>query len=60
VQRPEDGVDRHLYSLVALRFDGLYSRLFTVTGQHRGGEETKFGASIAEAVGSFKLTPLPA
>lgn len=60
VQRPEDGVDRHLYSLVALRFDGLYNRLFTVTGQHRGGEEGTFGASIADAVGSFKLTPLPA
>ena len=28
-QRPDAGVDRHLYSLVTMRFDGTYNKLYT-------------------------------
>jgi hypothetical protein len=51
-------VDRHLYSLVMLRFDGTYNRLWTVTGQHRASDTEKYGALVSQAVASFKLEPL--
>jgi hypothetical protein len=58
IERPSEGIARHLYSVVCLRFDGKYNRFFTVTGQHRSGEEGQLGALVRDAVRSFKLTPL--
>ncbi len=60
IQRPEAGVDRHLYSLVALRFDGTYNKLYTVTGQYRAGDKEAFDALVRDAVASFRLKPLRA
>lgn len=60
IQRPDDNISRHLHSLVTLRFDGMYNRLFTVTGQYRESDAARLGAEVAAAVASFKLTPLPA
>lgn len=54
IQRPDDGVDRHLVSLVGLRFDGMYNKLYTVTGQYRAGDAAQFGAMVKDAVTSFR------
>jgi hypothetical protein len=55
IQRPDDAVDRHLYSLVAMRFDGTYNKLYTVTGQYRAADKDKFDALVKQCVASFKL-----
>ncbi len=51
---------RHLYSLVCLRFDGMYNKLYTVTGQYREAERDALDAALKAAVTSFQLAPQPA
>jgi hypothetical protein len=55
IQRPDDNVDRHLYSLVMMRFDGMYNKLYTVTGQYRAADAEKFDTLIKDTVRSFRL-----
>ena len=54
-QRPDAGVDRHLYSLVTMRFDGTYNKLYTVTGQYRATDAAQYDATVKECVASFRL-----
>lgn len=56
LQRPDDNIDRHLYSYVALKMTGGYNKFYTVTGQYRAGDKDKFDALIKDCVTSFKLT----
>lgn len=56
IARPDDGIDRSLYSLVAMRkdADGYINRLFTVTGQRRTVDEAS-DAAVRKVVDSFRL-----
>ena len=45
---------------MALRFDGTYNKLYTVTGQYRAGDKDKFDQVVKDCVSSFRLTPLAA
>ena len=56
LQRPDDAIDRHLYSYVTLKSIGGYNKLFTVTGQYRAGDKDKFDQLIKDCVTSFRLT----
>ena len=58
IQRPDEEVFRHLYSLVTLRNDGTYNKLWTVTGQHREADAAKFASLVSQTVSSFHLEPL--
>ncbi len=55
IERPDEGVARHLYSLVMMRFDGMYNKLYTVTGQYRATDAAQFDATVKECVQSFRL-----
>jgi len=56
VQRPDDNIDRHLYSYVALKSSGGYNKFYTVTGQYRAADKEKFDKLVADCVTSFRLT----
>jgi PsbP len=58
ISRPDEGINRHLYSLALLRFDGKYNRFFTVTGQYNETDADRVGSTVQAAVDSFTLTPL--
>lgn len=58
ISRPSKGINRHLYSLAMLRFDGKYNRFFTVTGQWAEADAERVGSVVRAAVDSFKLAPL--
>ena len=54
VTRKEDEGERLFVSAVALSFDGIYNRLYTVTGQVAAGEAAeKHGKEVAAIVKSF-------
>ena len=55
-QRPDDNIDRHLYSFVTLKSVGGYNKLYTVTGQYRAGDKDKFDQIVKDCVSSFRLT----
>jgi hypothetical protein len=55
IQRPDENVDRHLFSLVMMRFDGMYNKLYTVTGQYRASDAEKYETLIKDTVRSFRL-----
>ncbi|KAL1561482.1 psbP domain-containing protein 3, chloroplastic-like isoform X1 [Salvia divinorum] len=47
---------RHLYSVLGVANNGIYNRLYTLTGQFVDEEEAKFGSKIQKAVSSFRLS----
>ncbi|XP_047975924.1 psbP domain-containing protein 3, chloroplastic [Salvia hispanica] len=47
---------RHLYSVLGVASNGIYNRLYTLTGQFVDEEEEKFGPKIQKAVSSFRLS----
>ncbi|XP_042057980.1 psbP domain-containing protein 3, chloroplastic-like isoform X1 [Salvia splendens] len=47
---------RHLYSVLGVANNGIYNRLYTLTGQFVDEEEEKFGPKIQKAVSSFRLS----
>ena len=54
VTRSKEEGERLFVSAVALSFDGVYNRLYTVTGQVAAGEAAeKHGKEVAEIVKSF-------
>lgn len=56
IQRPEEGIFRHVYEQVTLKFDGRYNKLWTVTGSYLDGDKEKSEAAVKDMVNSFKLT----
>ncbi|KAL3845913.1 hypothetical protein ACJIZ3_003316 [Penstemon smallii] len=46
---------RHLFSVLGVADNGVYNRLYTLTGQFVDEEEEKFGSKIQKAVSSFRL-----
>ncbi|KAG8369306.1 hypothetical protein BUALT_Bualt15G0137600 [Buddleja alternifolia] len=46
---------RHLFSVLGMANNGIYNRLYTLTGQFVDEEEEKFGPKIQKAVSSFRL-----
>ncbi|GFP87195.1 psbp domain-containing protein 3 chloroplastic [Phtheirospermum japonicum] len=46
---------RHLLSVLGIANNGIYNRLYTLTGQFVDEEEEKFGTKIQKAVSSFRL-----
>lgn len=54
VQQPGEK-KRHLVSVVGMRFNGWYNRLYTVTGQYWEEDKAKYGPLLNKVVGSFKF-----
>ena len=54
IQKPDEGVYRHLYEQVALKGDRTYNRLWTVTGIWADGD-TEGEAAVRTMVDSWKL-----
>ncbi|KAH7387223.1 hypothetical protein KP509_16G011400 [Ceratopteris richardii] len=54
IQQPGEK-KRHLLSVVGMRFNGWYNRLYTVTGQYFQEDESKYGAVLGKVVDSFKF-----
>lgn len=47
---------RHIYSALGMANNGVYNRLYTVTGQFLEDEADKYGSKIKKAVQSFRLS----
>ncbi|KAI5066860.1 hypothetical protein GOP47_0017388 [Adiantum capillus-veneris] len=54
VQKPGEK-KRHLLSVVGMRFNGWYNRLYTVTGQFWEDDKAKYGPLLDKVVESFKF-----
>ncbi|MCO5574924.1 hypothetical protein L7F22_028719 [Adiantum nelumboides] len=54
VQRPGEK-KKHLLSVVGMRFNGWYNRLYTVTGQYWEDDQAKYGSLLNKVVESFKF-----
>lgn len=47
------GPKRHLYSMVALAYNGRYNRLYTLTAQCLEEQVPQYGAVLQQAINSF-------
>eukprot|EP00250_Pteridium_aquilinum_P004184 c14413_g1_i1 orf=413-1150(-) len=54
VQQPGEK-KRHLVSVIGMRFNGWYNRLYTVTGQYWEDDKAKYGPVLEKVVDSFKF-----
>lgn len=54
IQQPGER-KRHLVSVVGMRFNGWYNRLYTVTGQYWEDDKAKYGPLLEKVVDSFKF-----
>lgn len=54
LQNPGESL-RHLFSVLGIADNGIYNRLYTLTGQFVDEEAEKYGAKIQKAVSSFRL-----
>ncbi|PHT32596.1 PsbP domain-containing protein 3, chloroplastic [Capsicum baccatum] len=54
LQNPGESL-RHLYSVLGIADNGVYNRLYTLTGQFVDEESEKYGAKVQKAVSSFRL-----
>lgn len=54
LQNPGESL-RHLFSVLGIADNGVYNRLYTLTGQFVDEEAEKYGAKVEKAVSSFRL-----
>ncbi|KAJ8539605.1 hypothetical protein K7X08_013857 [Anisodus acutangulus] len=54
LQNPGESL-RHLFSVLGIANNGIYNRLYTLTGQFVDEEAEKYGAKVQKAVSSFRL-----
>ncbi|XP_009759652.1 psbP domain-containing protein 3, chloroplastic [Nicotiana tabacum] len=54
LQNPGESL-RHLFSVLGIADNGVYNRLYTLTGQFVDEEAEKYGAQVEKAVSSFRL-----
>ncbi|KAJ8561302.1 hypothetical protein K7X08_027492 [Anisodus acutangulus] len=54
LQNPGESL-RHLFSVLGIANNGVYNRLYTLTGQFVDEEAEKYGAKVQKAVSSFRL-----
>lgn len=54
LQNPGESL-RHLFSVLGIADNGVYNRLYTLTGQFVDEEAEKYGAKVQKAVSSFRF-----